>query len=57
MHNMGYLNVLDISLPDDNKVNQVPLFGYWVHPGCLVLVSLMKDGVGDAQHVLSTIDK
>ena len=48
MHGKGYLHILDISLPDDNKVNQVTLPGSWVHPGCLVLVSLMEDSVGDA---------
>ena len=57
MRGMGYPHVLDISLLDDNKVNQVPLLGSWVHPGCFVLFSLMEDSVGDAQHVLSTFAK
>ena len=51
---MGYPHVMDISLLDNNKVNQVSLLGSWLHPGCSVLVSLIEDSVGDAQHVLST---
>ena len=54
---MGYPHILDISLLDNNKVNQVPLLGSWVHLGCFVLVSLMEDGVGDAHHVLGTYAK
>ena len=56
-HGTGYLHILDISLFDDNKVNQVLLLGSWVHPGCFVLVSLMEDGVGDAEYILGTFAK
>ena len=54
---MGYPHVIDISLPDNNKVNQVPLLGSLMHLGCLVLVTLAEDSVGDAQHVLGTFAK
>ena len=56
-HGFGYLHVLDISLPDDNKVIQVPLLELWVHPSWLVLAIAMEDGVDDAQHMLGTFAK
>ena len=40
--------ILQVSLSNDDVVNQVPLFGPGVHLGGFELICLAEDGVGDA---------
>ena len=42
VHDVDYPHILNISLLDDNIVNQIPLPESWVHLGCFVLVSLTE---------------
>ena len=43
-----YSYISQVSLSNDDVVNQVPLFGPEVHPGGFELICLVEDGVGDA---------
>ena len=39
--------ILQVSLSNDDVVNQVPLFGPGEYPGGVELICLAEDGVGD----------
>ena len=47
--------ISQVSLSNDDAVNQVPLFGPGVHPGGFELICLAEDDVGDAYLVFSTL--
>ena len=40
--------ISQVSLSNNDVVNQMPLFGPRVHPGGFELICLAEDGVGDA---------
>lgn len=42
-----------MSTPHNDVVNQVPLFGMWVHP-CFIFVLLLQDDISYGQVVLRT---
>ncbi|CAI9737554.1 Hypothetical predicted protein [Octopus vulgaris] len=49
-------NILDVTVPGDHIVNQAPIFGPWVHPGSLVDVRQLVQGIGDGESLFSAED-
>lgn len=52
-HSAGNLHLTVISLPHNSKVDQMPVFGSWVHPCRIVLGGKSTHSVGNCQAVLS----
>ena len=52
-HHFGVNDVLEVTLVRKDIVNEVPIFGPRLHPGCFKSVLLLEDGVGDDKLVLS----
>ena len=44
-HSFGSLYVALVSLPSDDVVQHVPVFGMWVHPGYFDSLGFAKHGV------------
>lgn len=40
---------------DNDIVNQMPMYGVWVHPGCFEFISLTEECVGNSEIVFSTL--
>ena len=52
-HHVGVNDVLEETLVHKDVVNEVPMFGPRMHPGCFKSVFLLEDGVGDDKWLLS----
>ena len=52
-HHFGVNDVLEVTLVHKDVVNEVPMFGQGMHPGCLKSVILLEDGVSDDKLLLS----
>ena len=46
-YHFGVNDVLKVTLVHKDIVNEVPMFGPRMHPGCFKSVLLLEDGVGD----------
>ena len=46
-HRARHHDITDVSLPENDIVKHVPLFGARMCPCCLVFVRLLEDDVGD----------
>uniref|UniRef100_A0A0L8GRJ3 Uncharacterized protein n=1 Tax=Octopus bimaculoides TaxID=37653 RepID=A0A0L8GRJ3_OCTBM len=46
-------NILDVTVPGDHIVNQVPMLGPWVHSGIFVDVRQLVQGIGDGESLLT----
>lgn len=53
-HGLGNHCILPVSLPGDDIINEMPMFGSRVHPGGFVAVGLTKYRVGDQQLMCDT---
>ena len=53
-HHSGVQDVLEVSLAHYDMVDEVPMFGPGMHPGCLQAVFLLEDGVCDGELLLCT---
>ena len=53
-HGTGDVHVPSVRLANNDIIEHMPVFGPWVHPSCLVFVSLLEQRVGDAEVMRGT---
>ena len=53
-HHSGVKHICHVSLLHQHIVNKVPVVGPRVHPGGLVAIFLLEDGVGDGELLFGT---
>ena len=53
-HGLCNRYILPASLPDDGILNEMLMYGSWVHPGGFAAVGLTKYCVGDQQFMCDT---
>ena len=56
-HGFSDEHVLSVPSSGDNIVNEMPMFGAWVHPSGLIVVWDPELGVGDEEFLLCTQSK
>lgn len=54
-HCPGQMNIMPVPGSDNNKINQMPMSGTWMHPRGLEFVFLPEEGVSDGEFVFYTL--
>ena len=48
-HSSSNLHIIQVTAPDNEGVNEVPMFGHGMHPRSLVHVTELEEGVYDGK--------
>ena len=48
-HGLSNLHFIQVTAPDNDVVNEVPMFGPGMHPRSLVIITEMEEGVCDGK--------